>query len=139
MLLEDNGERESPLLPSFTELVLVDSALSSRKALRLCDALMKRVEQGVPLETLDLRQCPATSSAIALLSEIVVDVLRPERCPEIEAQIPSDAALSKVLGLCAEGSSGVEGFNESDTGSDHEVRDIWEIGYKYGEDEADYW
>ncbi|KAH9081463.1 hypothetical protein EDB83DRAFT_2512327 [Lactarius deliciosus] len=78
MLLEDNGEREFPLLPSLTELVLVDTSLSARRTLHLCDALMKRVEQRVPLETLDLRTCFATSRAIELLSEIVVDVLSPE-------------------------------------------------------------
>ena len=35
---------------------------------------MKRVEQGVPLETLDLSTCFGTSHAVRLLSEIVVDV-----------------------------------------------------------------
>ena len=38
---------------------------------------MARVEQGVPLETLDLRLCQATSDAVDLLEEIVVDVLEP--------------------------------------------------------------
>ncbi len=101
MLLEDNGGRESPLLPSLTELVLVYTALSERRTLRLCDALMKRVEQGVPLETLDLRTCLATSRAVELLSEIVVVV---------------------------HDSSGVEDYDEDDpdTGSD-EVWDYWKI------------
>jgi hypothetical protein len=35
---------------------------------------MKRVEQGDPLETLDLRTCFGASHAVRLLSEIVVDV-----------------------------------------------------------------
>ncbi|KAH9017804.1 hypothetical protein EDB85DRAFT_2014657 [Lactarius pseudohatsudake] len=74
MLLEDNV----PLLPSLTELVLVGTTLSARRTLHLCDALMKRVEQRVLLETLDLRTCFATSRAIELLSEIVVDVLSPD-------------------------------------------------------------
>jgi hypothetical protein len=78
-LLQDQGQRESPLLPSLTRLDLIDdTALSARRTLRLCDALMKRVEQGVPLEVLDLRKCLATSHAVRLLSEIVVDVLGPE-------------------------------------------------------------
>ena len=41
---------------------------------------MKRVEEGVPLETLDLRMCYRDAYnpiAVRLLSEIVVDVLRP--------------------------------------------------------------
>ena len=39
---------------------------------------MKHVEQGVPLEILDVRTCAATGCAIQLLSEIVVDVWAPE-------------------------------------------------------------
>lgn len=41
---------------------------------------MIRVEQGVPLETLDLRMCTSVDFnpiAVQLLSEIVVDVLHP--------------------------------------------------------------
>ena len=79
MLLNDNGGRESPLLPSLTKLVLVNTGLSARRTLRLCDALMQRVEQGVPLECLDLRTCVGTSHAIRLLSEIVVDVSNAEK------------------------------------------------------------
>ncbi len=79
LLLQDNAGSECPLLPSLTKLDLTDdSALSARRTLRLCDALMKRVEQGVPLEALDLRTCLATDCAIQLLSEIVVDVWGPE-------------------------------------------------------------
>ncbi|KAN0134341.1 hypothetical protein V8E53_007839 [Lactarius tabidus] len=80
-LLEDNGGRENPLLPSLTELVLVKSSLyDAAWACCLCDALMKRVEQGVPLEILDLRMyraCRDDSAEIRSLSEIVVDVLEP--------------------------------------------------------------
>ncbi|KAH8987731.1 hypothetical protein EDB86DRAFT_3104920 [Lactarius hatsudake] len=57
MLLEGTGERGSPLLPSLTELVFDQIELKNRWTLRLCDALMRRVEQGVPLEILDLRAC----------------------------------------------------------------------------------
>jgi len=83
MLLEDNGGRENPLLPSLTELVLVSTELSVRSTPRLCDALMKRVEQGVPLEVLDLRECnPDSPAAVTLLSEIVVEVLGPATLSE---------------------------------------------------------
>ncbi|KAH9058298.1 hypothetical protein EDB87DRAFT_1685470 [Lactarius vividus] len=97
-LLEDNGGRESPLLPSLTKLVLVETALidttpSAHMTLRLCDALMKRVEQGVPLETLDLRLCLATSRAVELLSEIVVDVLCPEETVESEEKMISISGI----------------------------------------------
>ena len=81
-LLQDNGGRENPLLPSLTELVLVDVKVTARRTDRLCNALMKRAEQGVPLETLDLRKCHATDFAVWLLSEIVVYVWGPEKAFE---------------------------------------------------------
>jgi hypothetical protein len=77
MLLQDDNGRENPLLPSLTKLVLMDVAFSARRTHRLCNVLMKRVEQGVPLETLDLRTCQATSFAVRHLGEIVVDVCGP--------------------------------------------------------------
>ena len=55
--LEYNEGRESPLLPSLKRLVLIDTVLTTRRTVRLCDALMRRVDRGVPLETLDLRTC----------------------------------------------------------------------------------
>ena len=78
MLLEDSGGRERPLLPSLTELAMVDFLPSVISFLP--DALMKRVEQGVPVETLDLHTCTShpggcTENWLQLLSEIVVDVL----------------------------------------------------------------
>jgi hypothetical protein len=92
-LLEDKGGYENPLLPLLEELVLVDAQLDERRTRGLCDALMKRVEQGVPLELLDLRTCspdPDTSPrAVQLLSEIVVNVLGPEETLDGRAQIRS--------------------------------------------------
>ncbi|KAH9172618.1 hypothetical protein EDB89DRAFT_1885848 [Lactarius sanguifluus] len=135
MLLEDSGERNCPLLPSLTNLVLIDVTLSARRTLRLCDALMKRVEQGVPLETLDLRTCLATSRAIELLSEIVVDVLGPEKSLEKMARM-RDIWDSVARGHFVEDdsdSSGVEedfdeDFDEDDpeTDSDRGVWDNWD-------------
>ncbi|KAH8976917.1 hypothetical protein EDB86DRAFT_3110417 [Lactarius hatsudake] len=55
MLLEENEGGESPLLPSLTELVVVQTGVDDRWTLRLCDALMRRVEKGVPLEVLDMK------------------------------------------------------------------------------------
>jgi hypothetical protein len=89
-LLEDNSSAgwENPLLPSLTELALVDTKLDTEWALFLCDALMKRVEQRVPLEKLDLRICGRVPfhfydpvEAVRLLSEIVVDILPPLETP----------------------------------------------------------
>ncbi|KAI9462908.1 hypothetical protein BJY52DRAFT_1166858 [Lactarius psammicola] len=99
MLLEDNGGRESPLLPSLTELVLVDFPLRRLHEpwiLRLCDTLMKRVEQGVPLEMLDLRWClphprydPDPAAVVQPLSEIAVNVLVPEKTFQSRGQMDS--------------------------------------------------
>jgi hypothetical protein len=80
-LLADRGGREDPLLPSLKELVLVDAQLNEHRTTGLCDALMKRVEHGVPLEMLDLRTCspdPDNPEAVRVLNEIVVDVRDPE-------------------------------------------------------------
>jgi hypothetical protein len=80
-LLEDDGGRENPILPSLTELVLANRELHTSWICCLCDALMKRVEQGVPLEFLDLSMYWSSSkdsAEVQLLSEIVVDVLAPQ-------------------------------------------------------------
>ena len=81
-LKADNGGREDPLLPSLKELVIVDAHLHEDWTLRLCEALMKRVEQGVPLEMLDVRTChpdPGYPAAVRLLGEIVIDVWVPKK------------------------------------------------------------
>ncbi|KAF8268678.1 hypothetical protein EI94DRAFT_1714278 [Lactarius quietus] len=85
-LREDSGGRENPLLPSLTELVVVYASLNE---LPLCDVLIKRVEQGVPLEMLDLRLCQNYGGAVRLFSEIVVDVLGPEEASEAREQMES--------------------------------------------------
>jgi hypothetical protein len=94
-------------------LVLFDAVLSARRTLLLRNALVKRVEQGVPLETLDLRMCLATPRVLELLSEIVFEVLGPEDFVE-------ETAHSAARGLFAEqDSSGVEGHEDTD--NDNEI------------------
>jgi hypothetical protein len=83
-LLQDDGGWERPLLPSLTYVELIEDGLSARRTLRLCDALMRRVKQGVPLEVLDLRSCFGTSFPARLLGEIVADVLGPTEIIETE-------------------------------------------------------
>ncbi|KAH9170565.1 hypothetical protein EDB89DRAFT_2230574 [Lactarius sanguifluus] len=143
--MEDHGGRESPLLPSLTKLILIDTplvgaGLSTRRTLRLCDALMRRVELGVPLETLDLRKCLATSRAVELLSEIVVDVLGPKETLKTKAQMLSMAGSRGILDESGNGPR-IEGYGEGDpdtsTGSDNEAQDDWEI--EDGYDEAVNW
>ena len=89
MLLADEGGRECPLLPSLIKLVLDRTRLSGRRTLRFCDAFMKRAEQGVPLETLDLSTCLASSRAVQLLRDIVVDVWGPSERYEKSAEADS--------------------------------------------------
>ena len=90
LLQEDNEGCKRPLLSSLKKLVLLNTALSACRTLHLCDTLMNCVEQGVPLETLDLSECLASSCAVELLSEIVVEVLGPEEALEEEAQMISE-------------------------------------------------
>ncbi|KAI9453528.1 hypothetical protein BJY52DRAFT_834031 [Lactarius psammicola] len=128
MLLQDNGGGGCPLLPSLTRLDLVETALSARRTLRLCDAFMKRAEQGVPLEALDLSTCFVTSRAVRLLSEIVVDVWGPAEDLEKESILFAwDSATRDPF--VSDDNSGTEDYsdedNEDDTSSsdDDEERD----------------
>jgi len=89
MLLQDKGGQESPLLPSLKSLILIDVALFARRTGYLCNAFMKRMKQGVPLETLDLRRCLTASCAAELLRNTVVEVLSPEETLETAEQMLS--------------------------------------------------
>ena len=91
VLLIDNGGREKPLLPSLTELVMVDFSLYLLSLLPLCNALEMRMEQGVPVEKLDLRLCRAHSDGrdegwLQSLSKFVVNVLAPAESSEARQQ-----------------------------------------------------
>jgi hypothetical protein len=76
MLAEDTSP-DGPRLPSLTKLILLDVTLTVIRTCHLRDMLIERVEQGVPLEVLDLRTCVAADRAIRLLAEIVIDVEKP--------------------------------------------------------------
>ena len=92
-LLEDC---KNPLLPSLTELALAETTLDEHETLCLRDVVMKRMEQGVPLKTLDLRMCsrdPYNFVAVQLLSEAAVDILRP-----LDFLGPEDTAESREAG-----------------------------------------
>jgi F-box-like len=76
MLAEDtlpNGLR----LPRLRTLVLRAVSLTAPRTYRLRDMLIKRMEQGAPLETLDLRTCRAADCAIKLLTDFVGEVQGP--------------------------------------------------------------
>ncbi len=144
MLLENSRGHESPLLPSLTNLTLVKSALSARRTLCLCDALMKHVEQGVPLEMLDLHMCLATSRAVQLLGEVVVDVRSPVKTLATEAQRFSTWNSGARGFFTHDSDSGVEDCDKdnSDTDDDDEEWEDWGMDYNKDENDEeveDYW
>ena len=81
MLAEDTPP-DGPRLPSLTKLILAAIRLTALRTLDLRDMLIERVEQGVPLEVLDLFQCYAADRAIQLLREVVVNVTGPHKIKE---------------------------------------------------------
>ena len=86
MLAEDIPlDSDGPQLPMLTKLILHEVAMNQATWPLLRDTLIERVEQGVPLEYLDLRTCVATKYAIKMFAEIVVDVQKParEESPEL--------------------------------------------------------
>ena len=90
-LLEDNGGREKPLLPSLTQLIMVNFPIYSPN---LSNALRKRVEQRVPVKVLDVRMCSPlpngrTEDWIQSLSNIVGEILHPARTYEAWEQMES--------------------------------------------------
>jgi hypothetical protein len=78
-VLTKDAPWDGPLLPSLTKVYFVGLSLTEEHdGDHLIDMLIVRVEQGVPLETLDLRACSVTASVVRLLGEITVHVLGPE-------------------------------------------------------------
>ena len=70
MLAEDTPP-DGPRLPSLTKLIIDEVTLTAPRTFDLRDMLNKRVEQGVPLEVLDLRLCFGCERAIQVLREVV--------------------------------------------------------------------
>ncbi|KAF8266015.1 hypothetical protein EI94DRAFT_1734056 [Lactarius quietus] len=132
MLLQDDGGCEFPLLPSLTELILIDVALTEHRTLRLCDALMKRVEQEVPVEKLDLSMCYANSHAVRLLSESAVDVCEPleitEMSPTLGTPVHSGSLVSDSSSEGEDYSDDWEGVDErTDVEEEQESEDFSEV------------
>ncbi|KAI9444553.1 hypothetical protein H4582DRAFT_1909704 [Lactarius indigo] len=113
VLLEDDVGYGGPLLPSLTELVVVVAPLYDYGlTLPLRDALMKRVEEGVPLELLDLRMCWDSPTLVPLLSEIVADVLGPMENKTEKKQIRN--LWNPVIGSLEDDNSGAEDDSDID-------------------------
>ena len=81
MLAEDAPPDGSRRLPLLTKLTIFAVTWTSTKTYHFRDMLIERVEQGVPLESLDLRACdePRPCRANQIFAEIVVDVQGPLR------------------------------------------------------------
>jgi hypothetical protein len=137
MLAEDTPS-DGPRLPSLTKLILLDVTLTALRTYHLRGMLMKRVEQGVPLEVLDLRTCYAADRAIQLLAEIVIDVQEPL---DTRQMVMEELFKHGGIGYCNE----VEyddgrrpwygGMDDGEDGDEDEDEDEDEVGH---DDEFDY-
>ena len=76
-VLVEDAAPDGPRFSLLTKLDLLDVTLTALRTFHLRDMLMERVEQGVPLEVLDLSACVAADRAVQLLREVVVDVQEP--------------------------------------------------------------
>ena len=100
-MLSEDIPLDGPRLPSLTRLILFEVTLTALRTFHLRDLLIKRVEQGVSLEVLDLRSCVTADHSIQFLAEIVVDVQKP-----LDAQ---QMAMGDVgIGYCDEAEYDVE-------------------------------
>ena len=106
-MLDEGGPPDGPSrLPRLTRLILVNASLTALRTYYLRDTLVKRRNQGTPLEVLDLRSCTAAERAIQLLAEIVDDVQGPTKMPET-----GDLAFFNWKG-------GVDSFDEAEKYAD---------------------
>jgi len=97
-MLAKDIPREGPLLPSLTKLSLFNT-LHMDDTSHLLDMLTGRVEQGVPLEALDLRACEVTDRAVQLFGEVVVDVQGPDVGFRSTGWWPTLSNWSRDMGL----------------------------------------
>ena len=139
-VLTRDATSDSPLLPSLTKLSLINPLIDGDDQRLLLDMLIGRVEQGVPLEALDLGSCPVTTDVVQALNEIVVDVQGPERHLLIMFPWPTLSNWSRDMALFHEHVGLYNDGNEnSEVSSDDSVVDPWFYGYTddEGEDEDD--
>jgi hypothetical protein len=73
MLAEDTPP-DGPRLPSLARVILSDVTSAVLRSYHFVNMLIKRVEQGIPLEFLDLRTCVTTKLTMQSLGEIMVDI-----------------------------------------------------------------
>jgi hypothetical protein len=97
-VLTKDAPPEGPLLPSLTKLSLFNT-LHIEDASPMLDMLTGRVEQGVPLEALDLRACEVPDRAVKLFGEVVVDVQSPDVDYRTTGWWPTLSNWSRDMGL----------------------------------------
>jgi hypothetical protein len=145
-VLSKDAPRDGPLFPSLTKLSLVNP-LFSEEGDDLRDMLIGRVEQGVPLEVLDLRGSTVPIDMVQLYSEIVVDVQGPEFPVLVTARWPTLSNWSRDMALLFHGNADeyTDGEEDSDVFDDDVMMNPWFHGYiddedeEYDEDDFDAW
>jgi hypothetical protein len=114
-VLTKDAPPEGPLLPSLTKLSLFNT-LHIEDTSPILDMLTRRVEQGVPLDTLDLRACEVPDRAVQLFGEVVVDVQGPDVDYRSTGWWPTLSNWSRDMGLLLFHRD----FDEYDGGDDDE-------------------
>ena len=97
-VLSRNAPPEGPLLPCLTKLSLFNT-LHIEDASPMLDMLTGRVEQGVPLQALDLRACKMPDRVVKLFGEVVVDVQDPDAEYRSTGWWPTLSNWSRDMGL----------------------------------------
>ena len=98
IVLTKDAPPEGPLLPSLTKLSLFNTLHISDTS-PILDMLTERVEQGVPLEALDLRACEVPDRAVQLFGEVVVDIQGPDVDFRSAGWWPTLSNWSRDMGL----------------------------------------
>jgi hypothetical protein len=114
-VLTKDAPPEGPLLPSLKKLSLFNT-LRIGDTSPILDMLTGRVEQGVPLEALDLRACEVLDRAVQLFGEVVVDVQGPDADHRSTGWWPTLSNWSRDMGLLLFHRD----FDEYDGGDDDE-------------------
>jgi hypothetical protein len=79
-MLAEDAPPDGPRLPLLTKLTVFCVTWTPMRTYHFRDMLIERAEQGVPLESLDLRSCevPVHDHSQQIFAEIVVDVQNPQ-------------------------------------------------------------
>jgi hypothetical protein len=150
MLAEDTPP-DGPRLPSLTRLILFNVTVI--RSYRLVNMLIKRVEQGIPLECIDFYTCVTTKLTIQSLAEIMVEIQEPLCAPLSENEVfnwyegicygnevefddrqgPWFCAIENNVDKDGDGDNSVDEDGDGDGGDDgDEDEDKYEMVYEMG-------